>query len=154
MTFIKQYHKDLMDEIKTDGCLFRTLQNFSEVLLHRPMAPVEINVMHRYAVPDFMKDGGHIKADRCYILNHEEIIRLGFLMAGVINRNIIYAYRRDGEEMKIHKAELKECNFFAAKVSLPGGGYHFYRSDQIGNVLWNPGRSTGPVVSIRGYIVI
>jgi hypothetical protein len=155
---IKQYNTDLHPYIQTDGCLFMSLLDIAcdyckakcQPALKSELTIAEVNKIYWYAIPQFMQDGRQAQQNRCYILNHAEIIRLGFYILGKRNMFIQYLYRDDFDPSKSF-GEIKGCNYFITEIQLPTFN-HFYRSDADGNVLYNPGRSfSNNIESTRGY---
>ena len=156
---VKQYNADCHPYIQTDGCLYMSLLDIPCDWCKAKCRPArndltvaEINRLYWYAIPQFMKNGDTDKNNRCYILNHEEIIRLGFYILGKRTMFIQYAYRDDADPQKSF-GTIDKCNYFITEIELPSF-HHFYRSDADNTVIYNPGRSySEKVVSTRGYII-
>lgn len=158
----KQTHPHHYEQIQTDGCYFMVDLSIGEDIAlrlgrqHHQMEPYEVNLAYNYAIPNFMRDGGHIREDRCFILKHEQIIAIGLYIMGVRIHTIDYLYRKDGD---IHKIGIEEsldlCNYFVKEVLVGSGpATHFVRCDRRGVTLYNPGISDDHEwESFRGYRV-
>ena len=155
---VKQYNSDCHPYIQTDGCLFMSLLDIPcdwckarcQPPLKNELTVSEINKAYWYAIPQFMRNGDIDQKSRCYILNHPEIIRIGFYILSKRNMFIQYLYRDDEDPDKSF-GDIKGCNYFITEIRLPSF-HHFYRSDADNNVIYNPGRSfSNDVVSTRGY---
>lgn len=141
------------DAISTDGCLFRSLQAIAETAIGVALTEDEIKRAFHYAIPDYMEDHRNVGNDRCYILKHEEIIRVAFYILGYRYVSIEYKYRKDDVKMIIgtHR-DFYSCNYWIGKCLLDSGGSHFYLSNLIGNVTWNPHVAISEkLTSLRGY---
>ena len=150
----KQGDSKLYEEIQTDGCLFMSLLDIACADTYRDLRPEDVNRLYKYVTPWWMRDGGHVKADRCYVLEHEPIIRAAFDFFGHHDMQIVYRYRRDGDEqiMGVEK-DLNVCNYWITKIRLPGFS-HFYRSRRDGEPVYNPGVSMShDIMSVRGYSI-
>ena len=149
---IKQSNQGLRVEIQTDGCLFMSLLDIACDVAHRDMDPEAVNRIYMYVVPHWMKDGGHVMSDRCYVLDHTAIIRAGLDWFGLHDWGIEYKYRRDGDIIKMGAAsDWLRCNYWITKIKLPTFS-HFYRSGPDSTERYNPGISmSNHVLSLRGY---
>ena len=132
--------------IQAEGCLLMSLLDIACAEAVDDLMPLEVNRIYDYAVPKYMEP-------TCFVKEHEEIIRLGFYILGHRFTVARYIYRRDENKQIIGKtSDIDKCNYFVTMVDA-GTFRHFYRSDEHGYVLYNPGISTGRVLSIRGYAV-
>lgn len=160
MTLVKQtdpgFSDRPFDAIQTDGCFFRVLLECSEYLLNKQLTVNEIKYAFKYAIPDFMEDHRQPNKDRCFISEggHVNIIRIGFYILGIRNVSIEYKYRFDidtGNYEIGSKDSYKDCNFWISKCKLRTTN-HFYHSDALGVLLWNPSDSfTYDRTSLRGF---
>lgn len=144
-----------LEAVPTDGCLLFTLWKAGEEFTRKKYTLGEIVRGYKWAIPDYMEDHRHTGSDRCYILDHEEVMRIGFALLGFPRAYIEYIYRDDdplgkGKMVIGSRMQIEEPNYWAAKV-WAGYFHHFYNSDRAGNVRWNPGISTGRLISLRGY---
>ena len=144
-----------LEAVPTDGCLLFTLWKAAEQFTRKRFTLQEIVRGYNWVIPDYMEDHRNPGKDRCYILDHEEVMRVGFALLGFPRAEIRYIYRDDdplgtGEMVIGSRMQIEEPNYWASKV-WTGDFYHFYNSDRIGDVRWNPGVSTGHLVSLRGY---
>ena len=108
------------------------------------LMPLEVKRAYDYAVPKYMD------AD-CYVKDHEEIIRIGLYILGQRFALAQYSFREDGD-MLIFGGDKGLCNYFISLLDC-GSFKHFVRTDRQCQILYNPGRSTGPRISLRGYCV-
>ena len=143
--------ESIIPQVRTDGCLLLCLLSFSEG--ERTFSHGDVSRAFRYLTPHYMLDGEHVRQDRCYILNHEEVIRCGFYLMGNPDGRVEYAYRKDGDNFVIgDESALDKCTHFVKKVKIPEG-YHFIRTNCRWMTTFNPGESEGEIVSWRGYIL-
>jgi len=119
------------------------LLNIGCAVMHDELMPLEVKRAYDYAVPKFMD------AD-CYVKDHEEIIRIGLYILGQRFATAYYMFREDGDVLKY--GTKAECNYYISLLDC-GSFKHFVRTDRQGKILYNPGRSTGPRISLRGYCV-
>lgn len=144
-----------LDAIPSDGCLLLTLWKAAEKFTGERFTLQDIIRGYKWVIPDYMEDHRTPGKDRCYILSHEEVMRVGFALMGAPRAKIEYMYRDDdplgnGKMVIGSRMQIEVPNYWAAKV-WTGYFHHFYNSDNIGDVRWNPGVSTGHLVSLRGY---
>ena len=142
---IKQTERALYPSIQSDGCLLMSLLDIACAEAKDELMPYEINRIYDYAVSKYM-------LPTCYVLDHAAIIKLGFYLLGHRFTSEYYGYRRDDNKNIFGEGDSEKCNYWIAKVDT-GSFEHFYRSDSYGCVLYNPGTSTGRVISLRGYFV-
>lgn len=142
---IKQTERALYPSIQSDGCLLMSLLDIACSAADDELMPYEINRIYDYLVPKYMMP-------TCYVLDHAAIIKLGFYVLGHRFTSEYYGYRRDDNKKVFGEDDYEKCNYWIAKVDT-GAFEHFYRSDKYGCVIYNPGISTGRVVSLRGYLV-
>jgi len=159
---IKQTHPGLYDEIQTDGCYFMVDLSIGEDIAlrigkqHHQFTPEEINLAYDYAIPKFMHDGTEARKNRCYILDHREIVGIGLRLMGFRDFEMEYLYRKDGDQIIIgSELNLDRCNYFVKEVLVGNGPVtHFVRCDRIGVSLYNPGITDDmDWESFRGYLV-
>ena len=140
---VKQSDKALNHAINKEGCLFMSLLDIASDLIGEDLLPQEIMRAYDYTVPK------HMEAD-CYVKDHAEIIRAGMYLLGQRFGLAHYGYRCDGDQVLWGKKS--ECNYFISAMDCITFT-HFVRTDPQGLILYNPGKSTGKLVSLRGYCV-
>ena len=136
------------------GCLFLDdLKIGADQAGHNLQVP-EVLLAYEWAAGSFMRPKD------CYIggiSEHEEIVRIGRILAGGSTwAPIKYLYREDeGEVIHGTKQALERCNYFIAGVPYPNDpdGTHFFQAYRDRSILWNPGQTTGRVITFRGYRV-
>lgn len=155
---IKQYHEGLYSPIQTDGCFFMDDLSISEDLAmlsdgkHSAFSVPMVNRAYDYCIPKFMRDGGDEEKNRCYILDHVEVVRVGLYIMGLPYHHIEYLYRSDYDRMN-NPALLARCNYFIKEVRY-GKGSHFVRCNRSGFTLYNSGNTDGvDWLSLRGFLV-
>lgn len=147
-----------LEAVPTDGCLLFSLWKSGEQFTNNFYSLQDIIRGYKWAIPDYMEDHRNPGKDRCYILDHEEILRIGFALMGYPKARLKYIYRDDdpngsGDMIIGSRMDISKPNYWISKV-WTGEIFHFYNSDQWGNAVWNPGISTGSLISLRGYKII
>lgn len=134
-------------EIDVSGCLFLIDLKVGADAAGRSLSAKDVRLAYEYAVPKFMRED-------CFINDHVEIIRIGHILAGGSPWTpISYLHRTDGESLIINDGKLGECNYFVAGVPYPNDpdGKHFIQTGRMKNIIWNPGKTFGKIVTFRGY---
>lgn len=160
MLHYKQYDRSIVEavpDIGTDGCLLMSLADIGATAAQKELFPSSIEKLYWYAIPKYMEQGKVVEADKCLILDHEEIIRIAGMLAGHIFRDVRYLFRKDGDTLaRWSVSSWDTCNYFVAKVPYKKSG-HFLRviPDMHGGweTTYNPGNTDGKRISIRGYYV-
>jgi hypothetical protein len=89
------------------------------------------------------------------IHEHEELVRLGVVLAGgSAQKEIDYLFREDeGRYVFGSEDDIQKCNYFVGACAYPNDpdGKHFFQCN-LGRVgTWNPGNTYGEVISFRGF---
>lgn len=155
----RQYDAAFRNEIQTDGCLFMCLGSIVEEASGIPFEdPDEIERAYQYAIPNYMRDGGAVRKNRCYINSHPDLLRVFFHVLGIRKPSmVVYAYRYDFETGRYvvgGSSSKWQCNYFVKKVRYGTEGGHFLRCTVDLDSLYNPGRTDNDdILSLRGYVV-
>lgn len=157
---LKQYSPNMPRSVVTDGCFYMDLLDIGWSFANRVIGPVdeptvqEVRRIYKWVIPDFMRDGGNTKKNRCFIEagGHVEIIRAMVNICQIRDIKIEYRYRKDYDDMIIGKEyDYDRCNYFLHELDCESYT-HFVHVDRDGQLLYNPGRSfSEKIISVRGF---